>query len=277
MMTSEPWRDLPLTGVMDIHVHAGPDARPRWYTGTELADLAAAAGMAGFVLKHHDRPTMPDARGARGHQPNLQVHGGITLNRSAGGLSPANVATALAEGARFVWLPSHDGLGERIARGHTDGLAVTTTNGAVPAEMRRILELIAEADAVLATAHISAEEVTAVIREARRCGVRRIVVNHPEIPFLQFSSDLQKRWRDEGAMLERCFPRPEADNGFDQIAQEAREVGVESTIIATDLGRRDLPSPLEGMRRMIHELATRGFTSAELATMTHHNPLRLIC
>jgi hypothetical protein len=76
--------------------------------------------------------------------------------------------------------------------------------------------------------------------------------------------------------LERCYPRPEAVHGFDQIAADTRQVGVAHTVLATDLGRRDLPSPLEGLRRLIQALVQRGFSSAEIAEMTCRNPRRLL-
>lgn len=72
----EPWLDRPLRGVMDIHVHVAPDTRPRWCMAAELADRAAAAGLTGLVLKHHDRPTVNDARAARERQPILRACAG---------------------------------------------------------------------------------------------------------------------------------------------------------------------------------------------------------
>jgi hypothetical protein len=65
-------------------------------------------------------------------------------------------------------------------------------------------------------------------------------------------------------------------NGFEQIAEGIRQVGVAHTVLSTDLGRRDLPPPLDGFRRFIHELMLRGFNSAAITEMTCHNPSRLL-
>ncbi len=268
--------DRSLQGVIDMHIHAAPDSRPRWYTGIELAEHASAAAMAGFVLKHHDRSTVPDARQVRERYPLLAVHGGLVLNRVAGGLDARIVQTELAAGAKIIWLPTRDGSGERLHRGESTPLALLTRAGEPVPALRRIFQHVAEADAVLATGHASAQEVTAILPAARGAGVRRLVVNHPEIPFLHFAADLQMRWRDEGAMLERCYPRPEAVQGFDQLAREIHAVGAEASVLATDLGRIDLPDPLAGMRQMLDELAGRGINDAELRTMTQVNPRRLL-
>jgi hypothetical protein len=274
MSPAEQWQNVSLRGMWDLHVHTAPDVRPRWHTALELAALAHEAGMAGFVLKNHNRSTVDLAAEVRRIYP-LKAYGGLVLNRAAGGLDPTTVREAIAAGARFIWLPTQDGCGECLPRGQT-GLAVVDQRGHLVRELEEILDLVARADAVLATGHIAAHEVEPVVRAARRAGVERILVNHPEIPFLRFPIELQNRLRDEGALLERCYPRPEAMNGFEQIAEEIRQVGVASTVLATDLGRPDLPPPLDGFRRFIHELLLRGISSADITEMTCHNPSRLL-
>jgi hypothetical protein len=274
MSSVDEWQNVSLRGVIDLHVHTSPDVRPRWHTALEMGALAHQAGMAGFVLKNHHHSTVELAAEVRHNYP-LHVYGGLVLNRAAGGLDPPTVREALVAGARIIWLPTLDGCGECLARGR-DGLAVVDHGKRIVGELEEILELVAHADAVLATGHIATHEVEPVVRAARRAGVNRILVNHPEIPFLRFPVDLQKRLRDEGALLERCYPRPEAVDGFQQIAEETRQVGVAHAVLATDLGRRDLPSPLDGFRILIHNMILRGFSPAEIAEMTCHTPLRLV-
>jgi hypothetical protein len=274
MTSAEPAPDGLLSGVIDLHVHTAPDVRPRWHTALQLAELAGQAGMAGFVLKNHHCSTVEQAAEVRSKY-SLQVYGGLVLNRAAGGLDPPTVGKQLEAGARFIWLPTLDGCGECVVRSKA-GLPVLDLTGRVVRELEEILELVAHAHAVLATGHIAAHEVEPVVRAARRAGVERVLINHPEIPFLSFPVDLQKRLRDEGALLERCYPRPEAIDGFDQIARETREVGVASTVLATDLGRRDLPPPLEGFALLIQAMCQRGFSAEEIATMTCRTPLRLV-
>ena len=42
-----------LDGVIDFHVHSGPDSRPRSVSDLEIARLARRAGMRGLVFKNH--------------------------------------------------------------------------------------------------------------------------------------------------------------------------------------------------------------------------------
>ena len=42
-----------LNGVVDIHVHADPDSRPRSIDAVDLARMAKARGMRALVLKSH--------------------------------------------------------------------------------------------------------------------------------------------------------------------------------------------------------------------------------
>lgn len=261
--------EISLEGCWDTHVHTLPDTRPRWHTAEELARLAAEEGMAGVVLKNHDRSTVEIARQVQESVPAVRVLGGLALNDAAGGVSPENVAKALADGARIIWLPTKD------AAGDPRGGRRMVTGGKVLPALLEIFELIAGADAVLATAHVAADEVLAIVEKSAEQGVRRIVVNHPEIPFLDYSVELQCQLRDAGALLERCYPRPEAVDGFDQIVHQIEVVGADSTILATDLGRRDLPPPLDGLRRMIHELTQRGLDAVAVRRMTVENPARL--
>ena len=257
---------IDLSGRWDTHVHVAPDTRPRHHTADEYVALAAAAGMAGVALKNHDQSTVVLAESAR--RPGIEVFGGLTLNRSAGGLNSSRVGRELAAGARIIWLPTKDGVGSG------GDLRVTADSGDVLPRVRAIFECIAQADAVLATGHVGADEVLAVVREARRAGVRRILVNHPEIFFLRYSIDLQKALRDEGALLERCYPRPQGS--FDEIAQQMRQVGVESTILAGDLGRIDLPPPVDGLRKLIEAMIERGFNEAEISVASRQTAGRLL-
>ncbi|QDT55882.1 hypothetical protein Pan44_39300 [Caulifigura coniformis] len=276
-MTAEPkWEDVSLEGAFDLHVHAGPDTRPRWYSALEMAERARNAGMSGFVLKNHNWETATLAAEVRDRFPDLLVVGGIVLNRATGGFDPSRVMQALAAGGRLVWLPTVNGCGECEHLSRAGALPVVDEQGEIVAPLRRIFHAIASADAVLATGHISAAEVPVVLRTARQDGVRRFVLNHPEIPFLQFPIELQADVQGMGAIIEHCYPRPESTSGFNGIAAETRAIGIRSVVLATDLGRPDLPDPFEGFKRFIAAMTSRGFTAAEISAMTRDTPLRLV-
>src|ERR1700687_5091865 len=80
-----------LDGVIDIHAHSSPDARPRSIDAIDLAKLAKARGMRGLVLKNHWESTAALAYIVRKEVPGIEIFGGIDLNRSVGGINPAAV------------------------------------------------------------------------------------------------------------------------------------------------------------------------------------------
>ena len=76
--------DINLKGVIDFHVHSGPDSTPRTIDADDLARLAKKSGMRGLVLKNHFEPTVDVAYLVRKQTPGLEVFGGITMDLSKG-------------------------------------------------------------------------------------------------------------------------------------------------------------------------------------------------
>src|SRR6478672_12161411 len=100
-----------LDGVIDIHAHSSPDARPRSIDAIDLAKLAKARGMRGLVLKNHWESTASVAYLVRKEVPGIAVFGGIDLNISVGGMNPEAVermARITGGWGRFVWMSTFD-------------------------------------------------------------------------------------------------------------------------------------------------------------------------
>jgi hypothetical protein len=100
-----------LDGVIDIHVHSGPDSVPRPIDAIDLAKLAKARGMRGLVLKNHFESTVALSYIVRKEVPGIEIFGGIALNRSGGGVNPAAIErmVMMAGGwGRVVWMPTLD-------------------------------------------------------------------------------------------------------------------------------------------------------------------------
>ena len=144
-----------LDGVIDMHVHTAPDVIQRTYNDLELTDAAVRTGARAIVMKGHHCATV--ARAALCNAYNRAAHpdnaffmfGGLVLNREAGGLNPAAVQTALAMGAKVIWLPTVDAANEYRKRGKTGGIQMTDERGFLLPELREICKLIKEYDAVL--------------------------------------------------------------------------------------------------------------------------------
>src|SRR5690606_13988680 len=60
-----------------------------------------------------------------------------------------------------------------------DPLSALDANGRLKDEVKRIIDLIAEADIILAGGHLPASELHILFEEAARRGVRKLLINHP--------------------------------------------------------------------------------------------------
>lgn len=265
-----------LAGAYDLHVHAGPDVRPRKLTATELVARAAEAGMAGLVLKNHHSSTALQAAALQERVPDLLVAGSVVLNEAVGGINPTAAAAALRLGARVIWLPTLDSLHERRFRRRVGGLTVLGEDGSLTRETLEVLGLVADHRAVLATGHLGPIEVTAVVRAAQDLGVSHIVISHPEIAFLDLSIEFQSALRGPGVVFERSYARPNFACDWDGLAGRIRAVGVEHSVIGTDLGQADSIDPVTGLAAMLGHLRSQGFSHAEVRHMACELPARLL-
>jgi hypothetical protein len=266
-----------LSGVFDLHVHAGPDARPRKMDAAQLAKAASSVGMRGFLLKNHYTSTVGQAHLLNQMFPALRIFGGLALNESIGGLNSQAVDAALKMGAAKIWMPTYSSAYEyKFHRINNRGITVLDSDDKLLPAVIEILQLIAEKQAVLGLGHLSPKEMLAVVRAAKEIGVGKIVINHPEINFLNLSIEFQRELKTYGVYFERCYVRANSAVDWDGFVQNIKELGFESTIIATDLGQPNNPDPISGMQEMLEELSKRGFTRYELETMACHNPAKLL-
>lgn len=287
-------RDL-LRGAIDLHIHAAPDIVPRLMNDLQLAEAAREAGMAALVLKSHHMMTADRAQIARSLYPEVGVFGGLALNvPSCGGLNPEAVKSALRMGARILWLPTFSAANHIQATstrvtGNLGAMAqgfapipaqVLDREGNPLPELREILALVAQADVVLATGHLSVPEIKVVVDAALAAGVRKILVNHPELWLVGMSVEDQRALAARGVMLERCI-RSVTSKGNEAmsprlIADQIKAVGAESTVMATDYGQVDSPPPPQGMLRYIEEMLEHGISATDVEMMVKVNPARML-
>jgi Family of unknown function (DUF6282) len=278
-----------LRGAIDTHVHSAPDTVARAQDDLELVRSAADAGMRAIVLKNHHFPTADRAALAARYVPGITVLGGLVLNASAsGGLNPEAVRVSLQVGGRVFWLPTVSAennlafVAGPTASPHLRSL--TGSQAAVPVvrdgrtvvELDPVLRLIAEADAVLATGHLSPAESEVVVERAQELGVRRIVVTHPELELVAMAVDVQHRLAARGVFFERCYLNVLEARDPAGFLGTIRGVGIESTILATDLGQAVNPPAVTGLRAYHDLLARAGMSEGEWDTMARRNPARLL-
>ncbi len=274
-----------LTGFIDLHVHSAPDNVPRRLDDFQLARAAAAAGMRGLLLKSHCTLTADRATLARTHSgAGVHLWGGLALNDPVGGFNPAAVQTAIAFGAREIWMPTRNTRNEnRHDRKGDYGLTIFDDAGGLRHEVQEILRLIAAADVILGTGHIGVAETMALVPAARAAGVKRILITHPAAPFTDFPLDWQQELARQGCWFERCWvfttPLLQRTGNYvspERILNDIRQVGWETTLLATDFGQADNPSPVEGLRAFAAACLAAGFTEAQVRRMGADNPAALV-
>jgi hypothetical protein len=267
-----------LRNVIDIHIHTSPDVRARRLTDLALAAEARRVGARAIVIKSHVVTTMDRAAIVREAVPGIDVLGGIVLNPHVGGLNAVAVDTAIKLGAKLVWLPTSFSSNERKRQGKHDGIETVADGKVVPA-LVPILKMIAEAGIVLATGHLTPAETLVVVEEARKLGVEKIVVNHPEWTTVDMSIDDQRRLLPFGVFFERCYARNvggKYDKNFRRNLDAMEAVGFDSTIVATDGGQVENPMWSEALAEYIDFLRQAGVPQATVDRMTQTNPARIL-
>ena len=266
--------EIELTGTIDLHVHTSPDVKARKMDDLELARMAANQGMRAILLKSHCTLTADRAYLVQKVVPNIKVFGGLALNLAVGGINPFAVEAALQMGAVEIWMPTISAASEMER-----GLAIFS-DGHISDNVFSVLKLIAESDAILGTGHLSSAETTTLVPAARDLGVRKILITHPEHPPVNMPPGLQEELRDRYAVLfERCLITTPFGGGhlpFGSLAQVIRRVGPETTIISTDFGQPQNPSPLEGLTYFIAHLHKHGFSDNEINRMSRENPAHIL-
>ncbi len=232
---------------------------------------AHEAEMAGFVLKSHHYPTTPVAQLVSRVYPGLRVAGSIVLNNEVGGLNPAAAQAAADIGAKVVWMPTRS-----AATSETPGLRLTSEDGALLPEVIAALEIVRDANMVLASGHASPGDTLALLAAARNIGVARTMVTHPAGTA---DSEQILEMAVLGAYIEHtflsCTPSRHRTTPSQMVAS-IHEIGVERCIVTTNFGQWMNPSPAEGMRMAIAELLNAGMSDNEVTTLVKNNPLGLI-
>ena len=288
-----------LEGAVDLHVHPAPSPLPRRIDAREAGELAGQAGFEAIVVKSHHHSTVMDVLALGEHSGGngsaARVYGGIALNSAVGGLNPHAVDLALKMGGRIVWFPTIASP-QHIAhhRAHPDlkfpklavklqpeePIDVFDDDGQLKPEVHRILESIAEADAILASGHMAPASITAVFEAAREKGVRRMLVNHPNF-VIEASYDDARHWVGLGALIEHSLCMYDDDSAFyhwdlETLLKWIEAVGAEHSTLGSDLGQMANPLPTESFRKIVTGLLDRGMAERDVRRMVADNPRQLL-
>jgi hypothetical protein len=248
----------------------------------DLARLARQREMRGLVFKNHSEPTAAVAYLVRKEIPGLEAFGGIVLNRSVGGINPAAVermAQVTGGWGKVVWLPTTDAENQVHASKAARPFVPVAKDGRLLAEVSEVIALAAKYNLLLETGHSSAQECILVAREARRQGLRNVVVTHATIPPVSMSIGQMRTAVEEGAFLEFVYGALLGDKPQSRIedyARAIRAVGPKACILSSDLGQPGNPLHPAGLEAFLDALLKEGFAQADLDTMTKTNPARVL-
>lgn len=279
--------EITLTDVIDMHVHTAPDICQRTYNDLELTSSAIHSGARAIVIKGHHCSTVARAALCNAYNRELfgdnsfVMYGGLVLNYEAGGLNPQAVQTALEMGAKVIWLPTVDAENDYRKHGKSGGIRMTDSRGVAVEELRSIFSLIRDYDAVLATGHISPEEIRSVVDSARCIGVQKIVITHPEYWVVDMNLENQQELvSDYNVILERCFMQPLKNGQWICNAERnlaaIQKLGTGSTILSTDCGNPATPPWEKSMQQYLQFMADHNISREALRSMTQTMPARLL-
>jgi hypothetical protein len=148
-------------------------------------------------------------------------------------------------------------------------------NHLLPA-VRKVFDVAARHQLVLATGHLARDEIFAVVEGALAAGIRDVVVTHPEFPSQNLSIDEQAGLAKQGALLERCFTTPYTGKvSWEHVFQGVRATGVQNNVLSTDLGQVFNPPVEDGLALFADRFLEAGFSEQEVHTMTVTNTRRL--
>jgi hypothetical protein len=305
-----------LEGAVDMHIHAKPDFHPRIADELAILQHAKEYGMRALVSKSHYVPNADRLTAINSQIEDIECFGGIVLNPTVGGLNPLAVEASIRFGGKVVWMPSFytqahlekfpefkaavpakppavsakPPAGEATARAPGDpavpahrsekagGMCIIRDGKLVP-EMYEILQLIAENNVILATSHCSESEIVVLVREAKKEGVKKIVITHPYCPTPNLNLEKQTELAEMGAYLELCLFSAMPISGkvtIRDFAATIKSAGTERVVLATDFGQPFHPMPAEGMRIFCNGLMAVGIPKKDIITIIKENPYYLL-
>ena len=285
-----------LQGAIDPHVHSGPSIAPRGVDHLELLEAYSAAGVAAVVTKDHDYSGVMTAALITKHHPELRtkILSSIVLNNVVGGFNPYAVEHTAAMGGKVVWMPTlaaenhlrwektsnwvHPASTQKMRP--AVGIPVLDNNRAVRDDVKEVLDIVARNDMVLASGHLHVSETWLVFEEARRRGVTRLVLTHPE-DIVDASMNDVKGMAAMGAFVEHSLCMFVEGSKFktcsaEDLRQHIDAAGVDQTVLCSDLGQTGTITPLEGLRRGIRLCIDLGYDDKQIRKMVSSNAARML-
>jgi hypothetical protein len=294
---------LDVVDAIDLHLHSGPSLFQRPFTDVDSAEMAKKSGMQAILLKDHFESTASRAYHTRRQVTGIQIFGGIAMNRYVGGLNPVVAETALGFGAKAVWMPTIDSARQVDVYGATssyelkgelrgprassktaarlstkEGLTILK-DGKLKEEVKDIVKVTMEYDAMLGTGHLFRDEVFELVKFARSMKHNKMVVTHAEAKVCGLTKEEIKDLSDLGGIIEVCATiagPPTYWMTIEKVKQILDLCGPGKCIISSDAGMPCVPCGPEALRSFAQCLYEKGIPVSDLKLMMIENPKRLL-
>ncbi len=285
-----------LVDAVDLHCHSGPAAMPRILDHHEELLDAAAAKFRALLYKDHFYPGMAHAIILQKLFPELGVDlfSGIALNNASGGINPHAVDHAIKLGGKIVWMPTLS------AKNHLDELAsgkaktfpktskkmldaepltALDESGNLTDNVKKVIDLIAEANIILAGGHLHVSEQHKLFDEAARRGVKKMMVNHPTY-IVGFKDEDIRQLAGQGVKMEHsiCMFIEGKSKKFSpsDLAHLIETAGVDNTILSSDLGLLYSQRPVDGFRSITQILLDLQVSHLDIKKLVSKNAAAML-
>jgi hypothetical protein len=276
-------------GMIDIHIHPAPCIYQRVGDEYDISIQAKELGYKGIMFKSHIRMNADKTEMVR-KTLGFEAHGGLILSSYIGELNPDAVESAIYCGAKEIWMPvfhaehhikrfGYPGLpglslvsNLKRPKKNWRGIPILDNDKELLPELKEILGIIADADIILATGHISLEENYTIVEAARREGIKKILVTHAQHAATGWPIEDQIKLAGMGAYIEHVYP----SGNLDSVAEALKTVGPERCVMGTDGGTIKLPHPTMVMKMFIEEMLKRNIEEKSIEIMTKKNPAKLL-
>jgi len=184
---------------------------------------------------------------------------------ASGGINPHAVDHAVKLGGKIVWMPTLSAANhiKAMSAGNSTfpktsqkmldpiPLSALDANRKLTDDTKKVIDLIAEADIILAGGHLPASELHILFDEAARRGVKKMMVNHPTYIVGCSDTDIRQLVA-RGVKMEHSIcmfiEGKSLKYSPDDLAHLIEVAGVDNTILSSDLGLQGSQRPVDGFR-----------------------------
>ena len=271
-----------LQGIVDIHAHADPDKTSRSVDFLELAKMYQDRGVRGMVIMNHFDPTAGQAYLARKHAPDLEIFGGIVLNRLVGGMNSAAVEHFIrVEGGygKIVYMPTLDSENEIRQSKPGQPFVRISRDGLLLAEVLDMLDLIAKHELILSTGHSSPEEILLLTREAKERGIEKVLVTNPMYWAIDMGVEQMAEAAQLGAYIEFIYfsvGKPGATVTMEDYANAIKAIDPKHCILSSCGGQGWMPIHTFAWQELFRGMQENGLADQAIDLMAKTNPARLL-